>query len=57
MKQNHAVGGGIYFVAFFGALVYYLQHVATFWLVLVGFFKALFWPAFIMYKVLEMLKM
>lgn len=57
MKQNHAVGGGAYFIAFFGALVYYLQHATTFWLGLLGIFKAIFWPAFIMYRVLELLKM
>lgn len=57
MKQNHAVGGGAYFIASFGALVYYLQHATTFWLGLLGIFKAIFWPAFIMYRVLELLKM
>jgi hypothetical protein len=51
------VSGGLYGVAFIGALVYYLQHAATFWVGVLGFFKALFWPAVLMYKVLELLKM
>jgi hypothetical protein len=51
------VSGGLYGMAFIGALVYYLQHAATFWVGVVGFFKALFWPAVLIYKVLELLKM
>lgn len=49
--------GGIYGLAFLGALVYYLQH-ATGWLSgLLGIAKAIFWPAVLMHKVLELLKM
>ena len=49
--------GGIYFLAFIGALVYYLQHAATFWAGVVGFFKAVVWPAFLVYEVMKWLKM
>ena len=51
------VSGGLYGMAFIGALLYYLQHAATFWAGVLGFFKALFWPAVLIYKVLELLKM
>ena len=51
------VSGGLYGMAFIGALVYYLQHAATFWAGVLGFFKAIFWPAVLIYKVLELLKM
>jgi hypothetical protein len=51
------VSGGIYGMAFLGALVYYLQHATSFWTVVLGIFKAIFWPAVLMYKVLELLKM
>ena len=51
------ISGGLYGLAFIGALVYYLQHAATVWAGIVGVFKALFWPAVLMYKVLELLKM
>jgi hypothetical protein len=40
-----------------GALVYYLQHAASFGDGLLGILKALLWPAFLIYKVLEFLKM
>jgi hypothetical protein len=51
------VGGGIYGLAFIGALVYNLQHTTTFWIGLLGFLKALVWPAFLIYKLMEFLKM
>lgn len=55
--KNNAGLGGIYGLAFIGALVYYLQHATTFWGVILGLFKAVFWPAMIMYRVLQLLKM
>ncbi len=47
--------GGVYGLAFIGAAIYFIQHAATFWEGVLGFFKALIWPATIMYKVLELL--
>jgi len=49
--------GGIYGMAFIGGVVYYIQHATTFWAGVLGIFKALFWPAVLMYKLLELLKM
>lgn len=49
--------GGIYCIGFLGALVYYIQHATSFWAGVVGIFQALFWPAMVLYKVLELLKM
>ena len=56
-NRHREVYGGIYGMAFIGALVYYIQHATTFWFGVVGFFKALFWPAMLIYKILELLKM
>lgn len=56
MKCN-AGGGAIYGLGIIGALVYYLQHATTFLLVVIGIIKAIFWPAVLLYKVLELLKM
>ena len=47
-----ACGGGIYFIGFIGAVVYYLQQSATFWTGVLGILKALVWPAFLVYKLL-----
>lgn len=56
MKSN-ASGGAIYGIGILGALVYYLQHAGTIWIGVIGVIKAIFWPAVILYKVLELLKM
>lgn len=56
MKENSAFGG-IYGMAFIGAAIYFIQHSATFWEGALGILKAVFWPAVLMYKLLEFLKM
>jgi hypothetical protein len=56
MRDNGMLGG-IYGMAFIGAAVYFIQHAATFWEGVLGFLKALVWPALLMYKILEFLKM
>lgn len=47
----------IYGMAFIGALIYFIQHAHTFWEGAFGFVKALVWPAILIYKLLEFLKM
>ena len=56
MKDKRTFGG-IYGLAFIGAAVYYVQHSATFWEGALGILKALVWPAMLMYKLFEYLKM
>ena len=46
-------GGALYFVGFLGALVYNLQAAAGFGAVVTGILKAIVWPAYIVYKLLE----
>lgn len=52
-KVNGSIFGGIYFLGFIGAVVYYIQQSATFWEGVVGFLKAIVWPAFLVYKLLS----
>ncbi len=54
---SNGMFGGIYGMAFLGALVYFIQHATSFWLGVLGLFKAIFWPALLLYKLLEYLKM
>ncbi|HEY0355710.1 MAG TPA: hypothetical protein VGC29_05875 [Flavisolibacter sp.] len=49
--------GALYGLGFIGALVYYIQVATSFWMGVVGFFKAIFWPAFMVYELLKYLKM
>ena len=55
--DNKGMWGGMYGLAFLGGLVYYIQHATTFLSGVLGVLKAIFWPAVLMYKVLELLKM
>lgn len=55
--NNAGACGGMYGLAFIGAAIYFIKHAATFWAGALGILKAIFWPALLMYKVLEILKM
>ena len=47
----------VYGLGFIGALVYYIGHAATFWLGVLGFFKAIVWPAMLVYELMKYLNM
>ena len=51
---NHS-GSCVYFLGLIGAAVYYISHAATFWMGVVGFLKALVWPAFLINYAFEFL--
>jgi len=56
-KGGKATGGNaVYGLGFVGALIYFLTHATTFAMGLLGIVKAIFWPALLIYKVLEVLK-
>jgi hypothetical protein len=48
--------GDVYGVGFIGALIYFIGQADTFWLGVLGILKAMVWPAFLVYKALEFLK-
>jgi hypothetical protein len=48
-------GGGMYFLGFIGAAVYFIQAADGFWAGVLGVLKALVWPAFLIYDVLKFL--
>ena len=54
-KCNCNNNSAIYGLGIFGALFYFLQGAATFTAVIVGIFKSIFWPAFVIFKVLTLL--
>ena len=55
--NNHASQGGsmVYFLGLIGAAVYFISNAATFWIGVVGFLKALVWPAYLVYYAFEFL--
>jgi hypothetical protein len=52
-----AANAPVYGLGLIGALVYYLGHAATFWIGVLGFFKAIVWPAMLVYDLLKYLNM
>lgn len=46
--------GAIYGLGFIGALVYYISTASGFWVGVLGFLKALVWPAFVVYDFLRL---
>jgi len=57
MIYTNAGSARVYRIGLIGALVYYLQHATTFMIGLLGVLKAIVWPAMVVYKMLEFLKM
>ena len=47
--QRSAPAGAVYGFGFIGAAVYFISHAASFWMGVLGFLKALVWPAFIVF--------
>ncbi len=50
-------GGAIYGLGFIGAAIYYISTATGFWMGVLGFLKALVWPAFLVYGLLKFLGM
>lgn len=49
--------GMVYTLGFVGALIYFIQHASSLGAGVLGFLKAVVWPAILIYKLLEFLKM
>lgn len=59
MKYIKSGGGGnaVYGLGLLGALIYFLQHAQGLTGVLLAILKSLLWPAFLIFRLLEFLKM
>ena len=47
----------VYGLGLIGACVFYIGHATTFWLGVLGFLKAIVWPALLVYEALKYLNM
>lgn len=47
----------VYGLGFVGAAVYFISHATGFWLGVLGFLKALVWPALLVYEAFRLLAM
>lgn len=48
--QGGAPAGAFYGVGFVGAAIYFISHATGFWMGVIGFLKAMVWPAFFVYE-------
>ncbi len=48
-KRSHG-GNAVYGLGFIGAAIYYISTASGFWAGVVGFLKAIVWPAFLVYE-------
>lgn len=46
-------GGVVYGLGFVGAVIYFVQHAVGLWPILLAILKAIVWPTFIVYKLLQ----
>lgn len=55
--QTGAPFGGVYLITIIGAAVYFVGAASGFWSVVLGLLKAIVWPGFVVYRVLELLNL
>ena len=53
VKHTKQGGNAVYGLGLIGAAVYFLQNADSFWIGVLGLLKALVWPAYVVYKLLE----
>lgn len=46
-------GGGAYFLAMVGAIIFYVQRADGFWPIVAAILKGILWPAFVVYGLLQ----
>lgn len=50
-------GSAVYGLGFIGAAIYFISQATSFWIGVLGFLKALVWPAYLVYGLLKLLGM
>lgn len=53
--QGTAPASAVYGLGFIGAAVYFIAHATSFWVGVLGFIKAIVWPAFLVYEAFKAL--
>jgi len=54
-NSTAGTSSAIYGLGFIGAAAYYLMTATSIWVGIIGIFKAIFWPAFLVYGLLKLL--
>jgi hypothetical protein len=48
--RESGTAGAVYGMGLIGAAVYFISHATGFWMGVLGFLKAIVWPAFLIYE-------
>jgi len=54
-QKSGSAGDAVYGLGVIGAAVYFISSATTFWIGVVGFLKAIVWPAFLVYEAFKVL--
>lgn len=52
-KATQNTSGAVYGLGLIGAAIYYISTATGFWMGVLGFLKAIVWPAFLVYEALR----
>ena len=55
--RDRAPSGAVYAFGLIGAAIYFISHATSFWMGVLGFLKAIVWPAFLVYELFKHLAM
>ena len=55
--RGGAPASAVYGLGFIGAVVYFISHATGFWIGVLGFLKAIVWPAVLVYEVMKYIGM
>ena len=55
--KSRASSGAVYAFGLIGAAIYFISHATSFWIGVLGFLKAIVWPAILVYEALKHLGM
>jgi len=53
--HHSSSSNAVYGLGLIGAAIYYISQATGFWMGVLGFLKAIVWPAFLVYEVLKQL--
>lgn len=53
--HQSASTGAVYGLEFIGAAIYFISNAVGFWMGVLGFLKAIVWPAFLVYEAFKIL--
>ena len=54
-QKNGTAGDAVYGLGVIGAAVWYISTATTFWIGVLGFLKAIVWPAFLVYEAFKVI--